>query len=149
MIKTEDLRGVIEQYLQGTDIFVVDIRIKPGNNITILLDKDSGITIDDCVALNRHIESNFDREVEDYNLTVASAGVGQPFKLLRQYIKNLGKVVEVELTEGQALKGVLAAANEENITLRLSTKVKKEIIEEDKVIPFSIIKSVKEVISFR
>ncbi len=149
MITVDELRKSVEEYLQETDIFIVDIKVKPGNNITILLDSDSGIKIDDCVALTRFIEANYDREVEDYNLTVASSGLGQPFKLLRQYQKNLGKEVEVEFSDKTVLKGTLLNADNDKITVKVITKVKKELIEKDHEIPFSLIKSVKEIISFK
>lgn len=149
MIIADELKKSVETYLQETDIFVVDIKVKPGNNINILLDSDSGIKIDDCVALTRFIEANYDREVEDYNLTVASSGLGQPLKLMRQYQKTIGKEVEVEFADKTILKGTLLAADNEKITVKVINKVKKELIEKDNEIPFSLIKSVKEIISFK
>jgi ribosome maturation factor RimP len=149
MIKAEELQKIIEQYLQDTDKFVVELKVKPGNNITVLIDSDSGITIDDCVALTRHIESQYDREVEDYNLMVSSAGLGQPLKLLRQYVKIFGKEVEVELLDKSLVKGTLLAADEEKITIKIKSKIKKEIIEQDREIPYTLIKHTKEVISFK
>lgn len=149
MIKAEELNKIIEQYLQDTDKFVVELKVKTGNNITVLIDSDTGITIDDCVALTRHIESQYDREVEDYNLMVASAGLGQPLKMLRQYVKIFGKEVEVELLDKTVIKGTLLAADDEKITIKVKSKVKKEVIEEDRVIPYSLIKHTKEVISFK
>jgi ribosome maturation factor RimP len=74
MINAEEIRKTIEQKLDSTDKFVVEVKVKPGNNITVLLDSDTSINIDDCIAVNRHIESVFDREAEDYNLVVSSAG---------------------------------------------------------------------------
>ncbi len=149
MITADEIRKSVEEYLQESDRFIVDIKVKPGNNITILLDSDSGIKIDDCVEVTRFIESSYDREVEDYNLMVASAGLGQPLKLLRQYIKTIGKEVEVEYTDKTNIKGTLLAADNDKITVKVITKVKKELIEKDHEIPFSLIKSVKEVISFK
>lgn len=150
MIKTDQLNKVVEDFLQETPIFVVDIKVKAGNKITILLDKDNGnITIDDCVALTRHIESKFDRDVEDYDLMVSSAGIGQPLKLQRQYVKIIGKEVDIEYNDKTTAKGVLVAADSEKVTVKIVSKVKKEIIEQLKEIPFSMIKSVKEVISFK
>lgn len=149
MIKADELKNSVENYLQGTDMFVVDIKVKTGNNITILLDRDSGIRIDDCIKLTRFIESQYDREVEDYSLVVSSAGIGQPLRLLRQYLKIIGKEVDVELNDKTMLKGILLAADDEKIVVKTTTKIKKEIIEKDNEFPFSTIKSVKEVISFK
>lgn len=148
MIKAEQIKKTVEDFLQDTDIFVVDIKVKAGNNITILLDADKGIKIDDCIKVTRLIESTYDREVEDYNLTVSSAGIGQPLKLLRQYIKIIGKEVEVELEDKSALKGILLGADNEKISVKIAPKNKKEIAQE-KDIPFSLIKSVKEIVSFK
>lgn len=150
MIKADEIEKKVNEYLQGTDIFVVDIKVKAGNNITILLDRDStGIKIEDCVAVTRHIESNYDRDTEDYNLVVSSAGIGQPLMLLRQYIKIIGKEVDITFTDKTTLKATLIAADEEKISVKIVTKVKKEIIEQVKEIPFSLINNVKEVISFK
>lgn len=149
MIKADELKNSVEDHLQGTDMFVVDIKVKTGNNITILLDRDSGIRIDDCIKLTRFIESQYDREVEDYSLVVSSAGIGQPLKLLRQYLKIIGKEIDVELNDKTVLKAILLAADDEKIVVKTTTKIKKEIIEKESEIPFNTIKSVKEVISFK
>lgn len=149
MIQANELQKKIEDHLQDTDIFVVDIKVKAGNNITVLLDRDSGIKIDDCVAITRFIESNYDREVEDYYLTVASAGLGQPLKLLRQYLKIIGKEIEVEYTDKTIVKGTLLAADNEKIRIKTVSKIKKEIVEQEVEINLSTLKSVKEVISFK
>lgn len=149
MIKSEELQKIIEQYLLGTDRFIVELKVKAGNNIVVLLDSDTGVSIDDCVSLTRHIESQYDREVEDYNLMVSSAGLGKPFKLLRQYLKAIGKEVEVELIDKTLMKGTLLAADSEKITVKVKLKVKKEISEQDHEVPFSQIKEVREVISFK
>ncbi len=149
MIKADELKNAVEEYLQGTDKFVVDIKVKAGNNITILLDGDTGIGIEDCISLTRHIESQYNREDEDYSLVVSSAGIGQPFKLLRQYTKNIGKEVEVEYLDKTMLKGVLLAADDAKFVIKTVTKIKKEVLENDIEIPYAAIKSVKEVISFK
>ncbi len=149
MIKADELENVVNEYLRETDKFIVDIKVKTGNNITILLDGDAGIGIEDCIALTRHIESLYNREDDDYSLVVSSAGLGQPFKLLRQFTKNIGKEVEVEYLDKTMLKGVLLAADNDKFVVRSVTKIKKEILEKDIEIPFTAIKSVKEVISFK
>jgi ribosome maturation factor RimP len=149
MINAEDIRKTIEQKLEATDKFVVEVRVKSGNHITVLLDSDTSINIDDCIAVNRHIESVFDRETEDYDLVVSSAGIDQPYKMLRQYVKNIGREVEVTLTDKTIFAGKLMAADETGITVYRKTRVKKVETEESRQIPFNEIKHTKEIISFK
>lgn len=148
MIKAEDIKKTVDIFLQERDIFVVDIKVRPGNNITVLLDSDTGIKIEDCAGVTRYIESQFDRETEDYSLTVSSAGIGQPLKLLRQYLKIIGKEVEVELLDKTLIKGILQAADDNKIIIKTVSKVKKEVIEKVQELSYSEIKSVREVIKF-
>jgi ribosome maturation factor RimP len=149
MINAEEIRKTIEQKLETTDKFVVEVRVKPGNHITVLLDSDTSINIDDCIAVNRHIESVFDRETEDYDLVVSSAGIDQPYKMLRQYVKNIGREVEVTLTDKTTFAGKLMAADETGIAVYRKTRVKKVETEETRQIPFNEIKQTKEIISFK
>lgn len=149
MIDKESIVREIETALLDTDKFVVEVKVKAGNRITVLLDSDTQITIADCVAVNRHIESVFDREVEDYDLTVSSSGIDQPYKLLRQYIKNIGREVDVTYLDGTVCTGKLVAADNEKITVYSKTKVKKVETEETREILINQIKHTKEVISFK
>jgi len=149
MIDRLAIQQEVEQMLEGTDKFVVDVRVKSGNRITVLLDSDTSITIDDCVAVTRRIESVFNRETEDYDLTVSSAGIDQPYRKTRQYIKNVGREVEVTLTDGTVIKGKLIAADDSAVTIETRTKVKKTVTVENHEIPYSGIKQTKEVISFK
>lgn len=149
MIDKEAIQKEIESVLEGTDKFVVEIRVKAGNRITVLLDSDTDITIDDCIEITRHIESVYDRETEDYELTVSSAGIDQPIKMLRQYIKNIGREVEVTFTDGTVFSGNLVAADKDKISVYRKTKVKKVETEETKEILLTDIKHTKEVISFK
>ncbi|MBL7905553.1 MAG: ribosome assembly cofactor RimP [Bacteroidales bacterium] len=149
MITAEEIRSTVEQKLENTDKFVVEIKVKPGNHITVLLDSDTHITIDDCALITRHIESVYNREEEDYDLVVSSAGIDQPYRLLRQYVKNIGREVEVSLTDKTRFTGKLVAADSTGIKVYRKTKVKKVETEETREIPFSDIKQTKEIISFK
>ena len=149
MIDKSDIQREVEKALGESDKFVVEIKVKAGNRITVLLDSDTHITIDDCVAVTRHIESAFSRETEDYDLTVSSAGIDQPYKLLRQYIKNIGREVEVTLADGSVFAGKLIAADMDKIAVYSKTKAKKVETEETREIPFNEIKQTKEIISFK
>lgn len=149
MISAEDIRKTVEEKIGGTDRFVVEVKVKAGNRITVLLDSDTSVSIDDCIAVTRHIESVFDREKEDYDLTVSSAGIDQPYRLLRQYIKNIGREVEVRLKDNTVFKGKLVSADENCIRVCRKTRIKKAETEETREIPFTGISQTTEIISFK
>ena len=116
--------------------FIVDVSVSKDNDITLTIESEQGtIELDDCVSLSRYFETKFDREVDDYSLTVSSAGLDQPFKVLRQFVKAVGSKVEVSLKGGKKIVAVLEAADEESITLKYSAKEavegkkKKELVE--------------------
>jgi ribosome maturation factor RimP len=142
-----------EKLVEGTN-FIVDIAVKTGNKIIVLLDNDNGVSIGDCVAMSRYIESNLDREADDFELNVMSPGLSEPFKILRQYQKNIGKHVDVVTKEGKKLSGKLLKAEESGI--ELETRVKeivagkkgKQLIINNINLTFNQIKETKIVISF-
>ena len=117
-------------------LYIVDINISKDNDIELTIESEDGVVeLDDCVAVSRFFESCFDREQEDYSLTVTSAGLDQPFKVLKQYLKAVGKKVEVQLKGGKKMVAVLEAADEESVTLKYTVKEsvegkkKKELVE--------------------
>lgn len=129
MIDRELLESTVAQALEGTDLFVVDIKVAPQNEITVEIDSRGDMDIDTCMALSRRIEEVFDREVEDYELEVGSAGLTSPLKVYGQYEKNLGNDMEVVTRDGRKLKGVLLAAAPDpavpgNVLFTLETTVK-------------------------
>ena len=116
--------------------FIVDVSVSKDNDIVLTVESEEGtIELDDCVALSRYFETKFDREVEDYSLTVSSAGLDQPFKVYRQYLKAVGTKVEVSLKGGKKMVAELQAADQESITLKyvakeaVEGKKKKELVE--------------------
>jgi ribosome maturation factor RimP len=121
----------------------------------VLLDGDNGITIDRCVKVSRAIEQSFDREEEDFELEVASAGLSESLKLPRQYKKNVGRSLEVVKADGQKIKGLLLSANQEAFVLEVESMVKpegkkrKEKVIDQFEIPYTDVKSAIVVISFR
>ena len=154
MITEELIRQFTNEQLEGSNKFLISVKVKNGNNITVVIDGDEPLQIEDCIAVSRYIEGKYDRETEDFELRVFSAGIDQPYVQLRQYIKNVGREVEVTLMDGTVIKGVLLAANEQNIQLKEKiAKGKKKAIgasaEETLTIPFSEIKQTKEIISFK
>ena len=132
MIDKELLAKTVEEALAGTDMFVVDIRVSASNDITVELDSSDGMDIDTCADITRHIESVFDRDIEDYSLEVGSAGLTAPFKVRGQYVKNIGNDVEILTSDGRKLRGVLAAVGPESetaditFTVEIPVKVKEE-----------------------
>lgn len=137
-------------FLAGTDKFLVDLHISKDNRINVSIDGDNGINIDDCIELSRYIESHLDREVEDFELNVASAGLDTPLKLLRQYKKNVGRSLRVEMMTGETKEGVLVEAMDERVVLKLdlTKKQKKEGVSDEFECPYSEIKTAKIVIKF-
>jgi len=151
MITETRVSEIVCSYLKETDKFPVTISVKPGNKISVFIDGDTGITIDDCKALSRHIESQFDRDSEDFELNVSSSGLDMPFRLLRQYHKNLGRQIEILLTNGTKIKGILQKANEQEIEIEqiVSKKFKKDDNDKIQRVPLSQIKETRCVISFK
>lgn len=152
MIEKEKVIQLVESELASSDNYLVDVEVKPGNLIVIEIDNDEGISIDDCVTLSRFLESQLDRDVEDYELEVGSAGLTSPFKVLRQYAKNRGNEVEVQLKSGVKITGLLKSADEQGIAITIEKKVKPEgakrkiTVQEDLSYTFDEIKYTKQVI---
>ena len=152
MIDKTALEQVINEALEGSKLYLVTLQVSKDNVIDIALDSDEDITIDDCVAVNDAVHAAFDRDEEDYELTVGSYGVTSPLLLPRQYRKNVGYEVEVLTADGRKLKGVLADADDEGFTLsmtvkrRLEGKKRPELVEEQERFNYSDIKYTKNII---
>ena len=155
MIDKNIISQLVNEKLASSDNYLVDVVIKPGNLIVVEIDNDEGVCIDDCAELSRYVESHLDREVEDFELEVGSAGITSPFKVLRQYIKNIGNEVEMLLKNGTKLSGVLKAADENCVIVTVEKQVKPEgakrkiTIEEDLSYTFEEIKYTKYLIRFK
>jgi ribosome maturation factor RimP len=126
MIDKVIVNQIVEKFISGTGLYLVDLKITHDNRISIEIDSMQGVSLDDCVELNRFIESKLDRETEDYELEVSSAGLTEPFKVLKQYEKNTGKEVEVLTLAGKKLSGILQEANQQNFTVLTEQSVKQE-----------------------
>lgn len=155
MIDKNKIAESVEKAIAGTDIFLVDVNVTPDNRVVVEIDAPHGLDIDTCAKVTRAVEADFDRDVEDYELEVGSAGLTSPFKVKAQYMKNLGNEVEVMTRDGKKLQGVLAAVGADDFTVEVSRKVKREgakrpeIAREPVVIAFSNAKSVKYLIKFK
>lgn len=135
MIDKEKVQSVVNQELEGTDLFLVDLKIGKDNKISVFIDGDNGVAIQNCIDLSRKIESNFDREVEDFELSVFSSGVGEPLKLNRQYKKNIGRNIEVITNEeGEKIVGELLMVDKEKIVVKVQPKKKKDPIVEKEIL---------------
>lgn len=155
MITKEQVTALVEEKIAGTDLFIVEVNVKPGNKIEVFIDRDSGLALEDCLKVSRHVEGNLDREIEDYALDVSSPGVGRPLKLKRQYFKNIGRNVEIKLTDGSKIEGTLTAADDAKIIVHTRTKEEvegkkgKKWVERDNEVPFETISETKITISFK
>lgn len=151
MITKEKIQILLEEVLSD-DMFIVDITVGTGNSILVSVDSNAGISVGECVQISRHIESSLDREVEDFSLEVSSPGLSLPLKVLRQYLKNIGREVEVVTKSGEKQKGILKSANTEGFELEFLAKgrVDGKKFEETRTLTYSFdqMKTVKIVISF-
>ena len=156
MITQEALKNTIAGYLEFNGLFLVDIEITKDNDITITIEKSEGsVKVENCIAIDKIVSTAFDRDVEDYSLTVTSAGLDQPFKVLGQYEKFNGAEVEVVLKQGGKVKGILGGITPEGFEITTSKMVKmegaKKKVQQDTVTPYTFeqIKSCKPVIKFK
>ncbi len=155
MIEKDFIKDITDKFLQDTSMFLVEVSVRPGNIVVVEVDSDDGIGIDDCIALSRNIESQLDREVEDFELEVGSAGLTAPFKIPRQYKKNEGNEVETLTKSGQKLTGVLKASDDNGFVITITKMVKPEgakkkiAIEEDYSFAYDEVKYTKYLIRFK
>ena len=149
--KIEIIEGLLKPLLTD-DIFLVEIKIKPTNNIKIFLDADSGLGIEKCIRINRALYKTLE-EMElftdgDFSLEVSSPGIDQPLKLSRQYVKNVGRDVEVLLNDDTRKEGTLKSVSEESITIEYTEGKNKKAVTHTLDIPFTDIKHTKVLVKF-
>ena len=152
MIAKEDIKKVAEPKIKELNGFFVDIKVNTANVITLFFDRFDGVQVDHCLAVSKHIEEHFDREVEDYELTVCSAGLDNPFMVDEQYYKYNRKEVGVLLTNGKRKTGHIISYNDGVLTLEVAKKKKgsrKEYITEQVNIPKEEIKETKLKVNFK
>ena len=155
MIEQTTVLQIVENFVSGTDFYIVEVKVSPENQILVVFDSFEGISIDDCEALNNFIESKLDREQEDYELEVSSPGLTEPFKVLKQYEKNKGNEVEIVTKKGEKFSGILTEVNFDNCTLQTEKLIKpegaKRKIKVTEKIPFRYedIKTTKYILRFK
>ena len=140
MITTETIKRLVTECTEGTDIFLVDVVVKPGNSVIVHVDRPEGISIHECVKITRFINGSLDRDVEDFSLEVSSPGLGGAFRVRQQYEKNIGHDIEVLYTDGIKVQGRLESVSDQGITLLMKGN--------EKEIGFEKIKTAKAIISF-
>lgn len=126
MIDKNVVKTLVDEWLQDKEYFLVGIEISQDNKIVVEIDHADGVWIEDCVELSRYIEDHLNRDEEDFELEVGSAGLGQPFKVPQQYINFVGKEVEVLDADGKKVKGILKAVDGNDFTVGVEEKVKVE-----------------------
>lgn len=155
MIDKNVVKTVVEEWLQGNEYFLVDVSMTPDGRIAVEIDHADGVWIEDCAALSRFLQERLGDELGDYELEVGSAGIGQPFKVARQYLIHVGKDVEVLTAEGKKVQGVLksVSGSEFVVTVREKQKVegkKRPVMADvDKTFDMDSVKYTKYLLSFR
>ena len=150
MIEKKRIQSLVEEYIKGTSLFIVAVKVSSSNRITVLADNDEGITIDECAGIHRHIENNLDREKEDFDLQVSSPGLDLPFVVIKQYFKNQGKKAEVIDNEGSKYTGVLKNVTEGGFELDTEVKYKGKIKElKEMSFNFDQIKSTRIILTIK
>jgi ribosome maturation factor RimP len=151
MIAEKHIKKLVEESLRGSDNFLVQAIVKPGNRILVFIDSDTDVGVDECIKLSKYIEKNLDRDVEDFDLTVSSAGLDQAFTQIRQYNKYINRNIEIQLQEGKKFKAKLIEAAEEEITIKKLIKKHKNkaAVEGPEIrIPYREIKETKPAVQF-
>jgi len=154
MVDKKKIEELVRQYISGTDIFLVDIRVNQKNEITVFADTWEDITVEQCAGLNMYLERNLNRDEKDFDLQVSSPGIGTPFRVKEQYLKSEGKPVEVIDNENNRYSGTLHNITDSGFELECNMKQmgrRKSKSAEIKYLSFNfeMIKSAKELIVFR
>ena len=153
-MKTEDVKQITMPVLERRGLFLVALKISKDNVIEILIDAMEGVNIQTCIDVSREIEAAMNRDEEDFELTVASAGIGYPFRVEEQYRKNIGNTVEVQLTDNRKLTGTLTAFDAAEVRISYEEKKqvegskKKQIVTTEAAIPRTDIRVIKDVVKF-
>jgi ribosome maturation factor RimP len=154
MISETNIKALAEEKIGGTNLFLVDVKVKPANKIEVFVDSPNHITVDECVSISKYIEAGLDRDNEDFELTVSSPGIDQPFKVINQYQKYLGKEISSLRKDGIKIIGKLIAANENEIEIEIKRTERgekgkgKQTIIENITIQLNQIKETKLILPF-
>jgi ribosome maturation factor RimP len=150
MVEKKKIQELVEEFIKGTGLFLVAVKVSSSNRIIVLADNKEGITIDECAAIHRHIEKSLDRSKEDFELQVSSPGLDLPFGVIEQYFKNEGKKVEVVDNDGSKHAGNLKNVTEGGFELETELKVKGKTKElKDVSFNFDQIKSTRVILTIK
>ncbi|MBQ6378339.1 MAG: ribosome assembly cofactor RimP [Prevotella sp.] len=155
MINKETIKTVVEEWLKDNDYFLVDINFEDDDRIVIEIDQADGVWIEDCAELSRFLQERLEDELGDYELEVGSAGLGQPFKVVQQYVNHIGDMVEVQDLDGKKVQGILKAVDGMNFTVTVQEKQKLEgkkrpvMVDVDKTYQMGGVKYAKYVLTFK
>ncbi len=149
MIEKANILGLAEDGLIGTDKFPVEVQVKGSNIITVLIDSDTGVTIDDCIRLSKYIESKLDRDADDFELRVSSFGADNPLKMKRQYKINVGRELKILLNDETIITGKLKSADDHHLIIMTKGEKKKGGKPKEIKIEFDNIKESVVVLSFK
>ncbi|QOR73386.1 ribosome assembly cofactor RimP [Cruoricaptor ignavus] len=151
----QKVEQLLTDFLQSRpDLFLMDLKISAGNDITVMLDGDGGVSLQDCLDASRAIENNLDREVQDFSLQVMSYGAAEPLLKPRQFVKNIGRTLNLQLEDDTEIEGEATRADEDSVALMLRYRKPKDVgkgkvdVEEEREIPYSQIKKAAVVIKF-
>ena len=155
MIESKKIKALVDEWLEGKDYFFVDATVDKENKIVVEIDHKDGVWIEDCCELSKFIEEHLDRDQEDFELEVGSAGIGQPFKVLQQYKNSIGYDVELMTADGKKMEGEMKDATEDGFTVVVAEKQKVEgkkrpvLVEVEKKFGYDDVKWVKSIIDFK
>lgn len=146
MIDKVKISEIVEEFLTDEKLFLVDVKVSRDNRIEVFIDGDEGVKIQDCIDLSRNLESRFDREEEDFELSVLSWGLGEPLKLKRQYVKNIGQKVEAVCVSGECIEGELKEVGENDLLIEVTKGKGKKITVEALNVAFDNLKTIKVIV---
>ncbi len=150
MTDKNKIEALVKGFIRDSGLFLVGVKVSTTNKITVLADRNEGITIDECVAIHRHLEKNLDSEKEDFELQVSSPGLDMPFGVMEQYYKNEGEIVEVVTVSGAKFTGKLKTVTKGGFELETEIKTKGKIKElKDISFNYEQVKSTKAVITIQ
>jgi len=158
-IKNMAFKNKVQELLDGalierSHLFLIDLSINDANKISIVLDGDNGVSLQDCIDVSRAVEADLDREEQDFSLEVASAGLSSPLKFVRQYKKNLGRNLKVKTISLEEIEAKLTAVDDEKITLEWQAREPKKIgkgketVDKKLELPYESIKEAIVIVSF-
>ncbi len=143
-----------EALKEHTHLFLIDMEIASDNKITVIIDGDEGVRVEDCIAISRAIEHNLDREEEDFSIDVFSAGVSRPLSMPRQYKKNIGRTLQLKTTQGETIEGEITEATDNEVTLEWKAREPKPVgkgkvtVQKQAVLPYTDIVEAKVMVTF-